>query len=133
MMALLDKAVVEYVNAPGEVAVDNANGFVVVNVAAGGAKWSSPEPRLAWSWPRAPLGGSGGEGPVRRHREGGRRRRRLRRGRETVGTVAVSAAAIVEIAKSAKADAVEMTGADARLTVAGTVGSVAVRAPPTRR
>lgn len=34
-MALLDKAVVEYVNESGEVKVDNANGFVVVNVKDG--------------------------------------------------------------------------------------------------
>ena len=33
-MALLDKSIAEYVSAPGEYKVDNANGFVVVNVAA---------------------------------------------------------------------------------------------------
>ena len=33
-MALLDKSVAEYVNAPGEYKVDNTNGFVIVNVAA---------------------------------------------------------------------------------------------------
>lgn len=33
-MALLDKSVAEYVNAPGEYKVDNANGFVIVNLSA---------------------------------------------------------------------------------------------------
>lgn len=33
-MSLLDKSITEYVNAPGEYKVDNANGFVVVNMAA---------------------------------------------------------------------------------------------------
>ena len=127
MMALLDKAVVEYVNAPGEVAVDNANGFVVVNVAAGEGEVVLTGTAAGVVVASGTTGGkvvakdlSAGtvkvDGAAAVSVEGG----------STVGTVAVSAAASVEIAKSAKADAVEVTGADARLTVAGTVGSVAV-------
>ena len=128
MMALLDKAVVEYVNAPGEVAVDNANGFVVVNVAAGEGEVVLTGTAAGVVVASGTIGGkvvakdlSAGtvkvDGAAAVSIEG----------KSDIGAVAVNAAASVEIAKTAKADTVAVNAA-AEVTNNGAVKNLEVNA-----
>lgn len=129
-MALLDKAIEEYIAAPGDVVLENGNGFAVINIAASAARANDA---VALSGTTAGVVVSAGtqtgvtatdltadtikvDGAAAVSLEGN----------TTAGHVAVNAAATVAIGADAQTDTVTLSGAQAELSVAGTVGKVTV-------
>ena len=131
-MALLDKAIEAYIIAPGEVVLENENSFAVVNLAASAARAAAG---AQLSGETAGLVAAAGtdaaviaddltvdtvkiDGPADVTLTGS----------TAAGTVTVNAAAAVTVGAQAQADTVALAGAQAALTVDGSVGTVTVSA-----
>lgn len=131
-MALLDKAIEEYITAPGEAVLENENGFTVINVAASAAR-AAEEVTLSGrtagvvvtAGTSADVTAGGltagsikvdGASPVSLE------------GSTSAKTVSVNAAAAVAIGENAQADEAALSAARAELAVAGTAGTVTISA-----
>ena len=129
-MALLDKAIEEYITAPGDVVLENGNGFTVINIAASAARANDAvglsgttagvvisagtQTDVAAADLTADTIRVDGSAAVSLH------------GNTTAEHVTVHSAASVAIGADAQADTVTLSGPQAELSVAGTVGTVTI-------
>ncbi|WP_294553742.1 S-layer homology domain-containing protein [uncultured Pseudoflavonifractor sp.] len=121
-MALLDKAIVSYISEPGAYTVENANGFVVVNAAAGEVELSGQVAGVVVA------AGSAGSTVTAKDltadslKVDGTAEVSVE-GASKVDTMTVNAAGSVEIAQGVTVDTVEVNAA-ASLTNSGTVSTL---------